>query len=265
MNRITKTLWDLAVSYVNWRHPGVPACHFLTTDDTLLRLESEPKTFIRWGDGESTICFGDDIYFQPYHPALRRRLMDILRLCRASLTPPFCLGITSLYLQMSREELVAAGQFKIWRRARYIALRMSGSSIEYLDAYVFKGTEPERYRRILRLWEQADNLVVVHPDPSVVLPHRIGATGAKMSFVAIPQKDAFKAYPEILKKTLRLVNQREFRRNPANRVLVCGGPCAKVLAYDLSLERVVVHDVGKFFSSEACHLGRSTCERDGSR
>ena len=99
---------------------------FLDHGSSVERLQTEVKTVIRWGDGESLILQGGDIYFQPYSLQLRNRLLGIIKNYREHCG--FYLAIPTQYLVSSSRGLRntrrgKSNDFDIWRVSRYVYWR----------------------------------------------------------------------------------------------------------------------------------------------
>lgn len=100
--------------------------------------------------------------------------------------------------------------------------------------------------------------VVVKSDRSIVQNFfRAFMKGYDFTVVSIPGKNAFQTYDSIFENITSAVNNCDL---PLNEILVLlsAGPCAKVLAYDLSGQGIISYDVGKFFE---CWLEKIPCRQ----
>ncbi len=242
---------DIRVSITNARHPE-PARpdRLLSIEQSIEKLVREPKSLIRLCDGECNIMTRTPIYFQRYHPALRRGLYRILREYVAGRECPYHLAMPNSILLQSRAEIEASGTLYIWRRTRHIYFRHGQTPVRnYLEAQLFKTMERDRYEAILRLFAGAGPLFVVNDQPELARFH-LPDERLRIHEIRIRPYHVFSDYDVIL-ASIRSALARWGSADPAaNRVLVGAGPCGKLLIHELAHAGVVALDIGKFFHSQ---------------
>lgn len=241
---------DILVGMVNNIWPWRIADSIPSAKESLDILIRSRKSIIRWGDGESNICVGDDIYFQGYHPELRRRLLHILKEYRR-FSPEYYMTMTESALLFSRKQLEAKGKYRAWRRTRYVVLTRCSLKRTYLNHYLFKGLGGEGGGRVSALWSDAEQVLVIHPKPDIVKKYGIESVNRKVDYIEIPEKNVFDIYPSLYTEVRVRMTAMGMIQNPeASRVLITAGPVAKLLVKDISDMGVRAYDMGKYFSTE---------------
>lgn len=224
---------------------------FLNHADSVQQLQAEIKSVIRWGDGESLVLQGGDIYFQPFSLELRARLLEIIKNYNENCG--YYLAVPTQYLTSSSKRLRAtrrgkSNDFAIWRVSRYVHWRCFPKNIRYLDAFLFKGATEEQLKEVTKILSAFSTFVVVSSEvDNVETFFTKNLKYTSCTKITIPAKDAFESYGEILNAVQKKldgfsgVNQEEIL------ILLSAGPCAKVLAYDLTSRGYTAFDVGKLF------------------
>lgn len=224
---------------------------FLDHGRSVRRLQTEVKSVIRWGDGESLILQGGDVYFQPYSLQLRTRLLGIIKDYKEHCG--YYLAIPTQYLASSSIGLRntkrgKSNDFDIWRVSRFVHWRYFPKKIEYLDAFIFKGSTNDQLREIRKVLSTFSSFVIVSSEPeNVDAFFRENLPSAHYSKIIIPAKDAFATYENIWEKVLTQLNELSGVNEQDILLLISAGPCAKVLAYDLIKRGYTAFDVGKLF------------------
>lgn len=228
---------------------------------SLSLLGRSKKSIIRWGDGESLILLKSDIYFQPYVPELRDRMLDIVR--NYSDDSPFYLCLPSKFLTCSTARLHeikkgTVSYYQMHKGTRYLYKRYFNKDKTYLSHFVFKGDSQSHFDSLLSLISPYKAFVVVKSDPHIVETFfNKYIEDAKYHLVTIPGKNAFQSYNKILDTIISRVKDSGFDRENV-LILISAGPCAKVLSFDLSQQGFTAYDIGKFFE---CWTENENCRR----
>ena len=138
--------------------------------------------------------------------------------------------------------------FAIWRVSRFVHWRYFPKNIRYLDAFLFKGATEEQLNEVTKILSAFSTFVVVSSEADNVetffTNHLKDTTCTKIS---IPAEGAFESYGEILKAVQQRLDEFSAVNQEEILILLSAGPCAKVLAYDLTRRGYTAFDVGKLF------------------
>ena len=167
----------------------------------------------RYGDGEFKHCKNQRNVSQEHHPALSRRLREIL------VDSGECLvGIPNIYSATPKADF--------WRGQTWAAEYLVNRP--YVSAFITRPDSapwidtPEYWQRVESLWVDQDVTLVRGSHKSLTPEDLVGARA--IVDVVCPKQHAFDEYDRIRARVL------EAR---PRRVLICLGPTATVLAADL--------------------------------
>ncbi|MBQ7543640.1 MAG: DUF1792 domain-containing protein [Synergistaceae bacterium] len=223
--------------------PHVP--EILDMHHSLSRLEEQPKSFARFGDGEVAIMQGRDIRFQKYDPALSEKMYRVLQDKRDDMY----VGINGLYfhsvrLQNITEEGVAF-HYKMDTQLRRFFMEHANPETTYLDATClcgfFRFADNDAYadfvRRKKKLFEGRKIALVTGKSVLAKLDYDIFEHAASKVIIDAPSKHAFGAYDSIL---------RDISSNVSKDTLICLilGPTATAMAADLTDMGYMAWDIG---------------------
>lgn len=222
---------------------------FVDHPSSITVLKSNIKSVIRWGDGESLIFQGGNIYFQPFSENLKRRLYDIVKGYRDDsryhLTVP---GLKIACHNNSFDRTSKGEKAEVWQNTRYVFWRFFNKAPTYLDTGIFKGHKEHHLNHIADILNQFDRYLIVSSSTdlaqqffSSVIP------GATSAYIDIPPKNAFAEYDRILMKIKDELQNLTNQEKTKTLILISAGPCAKVLVYELSQADYVAFDIGKMF------------------
>jgi hypothetical protein len=196
--------------------------HVVGEEESLRRVLAG-MSLARYGDGEFNLCFGHDIKCQRAHPALARRLREIL------LQSGGCaVGVPNLHAKTKPF-------WDRYRADRYVRL-MSPARV-YLSAFVSRPDSapwihtPEYWSLVEDLWRGRDVTLVRGSDKS--LTPAMLSSARSVREVRCARQDAWKDYDRLLKSV-----------GTPERALLCCGPTATVLAVDLCARGVHAVDIG---------------------
>ncbi len=177
----------------------------------------------RYGDGEFKLCRGGAIKSQPFAPTLSRRLQEIL------LDSGDCLvGIPNIHSETPKSEFWT----KYLRESRWLVSR------PYVSAFVTRPDSapwintPSYWDQLVSLWRGRDVTLVRGSGKSLTAEDIAGAARTVTEIVA-PRQGAWGDYEKLLK-----------RIGTPERVLICLGPTATVMAVDLCAKGVHAIDLG---------------------
>jgi hypothetical protein len=184
----------------------------INEDLTLNELVDNGKSICRFGDGELNLALGiDSCVTQPFNIELSLRLKDILKFGNGCLV-----GIPRM----------EGPKLKFWSRFnRAKVIELFGME-NYYSAFI---TRPDSapwidradyWLKVQKLWE--NKIVTLVRGSEKSLTGKLLAKALKVNEIIIPKRDAYNHYEEIF-RSCRLTDT----------ILLCAGPTATVLAYDL--------------------------------
>lgn len=205
----------------------------VSIQDSLNELIASNKSIARYGDGEFTLCFGEGISFQSYDNELQNRLKEILK----DQNQKNCMVcIVDAHVEMKTEYSIA-----FWaRNIKPISKLLVNKNNHYYDANVFRHLSLQEFQKIKQVWDNKDVIFVVGKDSRFVFDKDLFGNIKQHQFIYGKAKDAWSDYYKILKEVLEV--QKEYKNEAI--VLISLGPCATVLAFDLSKQNIRALDIG---------------------
>lgn len=210
-----------------------------------LQLVSEGRSIARFGDGEFNLCLGGLCITQTYTDHLAKRLRKIL----ANPQGDCLVGIPrqagpkkefwSKYDRQKVRDLFSADHHYA------SALITRPDSAPWIDT-------PEYWDKVKDLWRDKDVTLVRGSTKSLTSDIMVEARSVRE--IIVPHKNAFMRYGELLEKVGR----------PSVAIL-CLGPTATVMAYDLSKLGVHAMDlghIGMFLRKHEQHIPMTVTQED---
>lgn len=219
---------------------------FLRGRETLDRLETNRKSFIRLGDGEIAILYGFDVHFQRYSDDLRRALLKILS--EYGPASPYLLGVPVDFIErLARDRHSQDKTLRCFRLSEaFLRDRLKKDNV-YGDSLLFWDNFQKDWSFFKPLWE--GKAVVMIGSMSKYFQNN-DLPGASRSFIVeAPEKDAFEKLDLVENNVKELADSKKLEKDKTV-ILVSLGPAAKPLAYNLSKKGWIVYDTGHFFSKK---------------
>ena len=215
----------------------------MSTTETLKEILSG-KSIARFGDGELKLIMGmglgnrgNNNEYQVYNERLSKRLKEIIK----SPTKSCVIAINSFYDKST--DITFSGQnfsywenfwLKFWKKLKSIYRKEYTYGCSHISRVtLFKEND---IKDIKKIWDNKKVLFVVGNGSYFVYEKKLfdNVKNAKMMVVA--GKSSFDKYDSILEKIMTFDKQY--------LILLSLGPCATVLAYDLSKEGYQALDIG---------------------
>jgi hypothetical protein len=180
------------------------------------------KSLARYGDGEFNLCAGVDIPCQDWSAPLQHRLIGILKDSGQCLV-----GIPNLYSETPKREF--------WDKYHAAARFLTGR--DYVSAFISRPDSapwintPTYWTLLESLWKGLD-VTVVRGSMRGLTRQDLSSANSVREIICRKQH-AFSEYSELLRKI-----------GTPDRVLLCCGPTATVLAVDLCAKGVHAIDIG---------------------
>ncbi|WP_196007993.1 SP_1767 family glycosyltransferase [Clostridium tyrobutyricum] len=214
----------------------------LDVDKSIELLLSSHKSLCRFGDGELDIIIGKKIGYQEKNSLLRKRLKTIL--CDTS---DICLkGIPDTINNFNN---ITKDSYNFWLNNMYfyrkIWLKFLSSNIIYLSAnmtrlyirYENKENCGIYFNKIKQLWNNRDLIIIEGRKTRFGIGNDLLNNATSITRVLCPAEDAFEKYSQILEYVINKLDKKKL-------ILICLGPTATVLAYDLAINGFQAIDIG---------------------
>lgn len=212
----------------------------LSTDETLKEIIEQKKSIARFGDGEYLLCFNRSLKFQPYHPLLQKRLIEIL----ANNEDKVLVGIIPYKgTKISR----------FWTNFWFEFLPPISKILINFKTYAINGIsrdlDLEGIKKMSQIWDNKDVIFVFGNGSRFDVDHILfEKTKSKQSFTA-PAVNAWQEYDLIYNKV------KEKAQKVENTIVICSlGPTATVLAFDLGKLGIQTLDIGHLTNIYDYHL-----------
>ncbi len=210
----------------------------LSDDETLRYLTEERLSIVRFGDGEFRVMMSErQKSFQDIDPRLSKRMKEVFKSKNPSV-------IVAIFPARSFEGLSLIWQKFIIRFNNRI-LQLFEADRTYADACVFRDVEAStagkflnKVRAIKKIWEDRNVIFVVGRNSRFKFEEELFNNCRSVSYIYGPPKNAFLEYDNLVEQV------RQYDREKC-LVLICLGPTASVMAYDLALEGYQAIDFGQ--------------------
>lgn len=224
--------------------------------ETIDFLSKEKGSLARFGDGEFSLMFGRDIYFQKHHPRLAQKLRKVIREERSE----FGIGIPNFdTMQFDKNVEIKTER---WRNTRRLALYFLKPGRVYYSAMFARPwahgqkLDEEYILSIQKIWEDRDVVIVGSDNKQVNNPVLGNARSIKI--IKCAKTNAYNEYKCLLDKAREQGTQNIL-------YLLAAGPTATVLAFDLFRLGYQSIDVGQLFGILWTDVeGQQTTTRGGS-
>jgi hypothetical protein len=196
----------------------------LSEDETLSRVLAG-QSIGRYGDGEFKICTGASIKSQPFHPRLAARLQSILKLVDVG---DCIVGIPNLHVKTKPF-------WASFMTPRFSSLVAKGGV--YGSAFISRPdsapwiARADYYDQVESLW-RGRRVTLVRGSGKSLTPTLI-KSASEVTEILCDRYNAWRQYDELIERIGR-----------PERVLLCCGPTATVMAVDLARRGVHAVDLG---------------------
>lgn len=213
----------------------------LSPEDTLKIIQDKELSVVRFGDGEMSLIYGQDLGFQKYSKKLSSTLSTVLNSNEDKLL--ICIpGIWGNISAFSKRSF----WFSIHHLFKYRSNweRLTNQHKIYGDAFI---TRPYiHYNNILRsekifelfknIWHKKNIIILEGKLTRIGVGNDLLKNTSKIKRILCPQENAFEAYDKILEISLTM--------DKGDLFLVSLGPAAKPLILDLCIQGYRAIDIG---------------------
>lgn len=204
----------------------------ISIEESLNELINSNKSLVRFGDGEFSLCFNNDLSFQKANTGLNTRLREILK----SENKNCMIAIVDANVEMKTDYSI-----NFWSSNSYpISTLLKNKDNYYYEANIFRHLNLNQYQKLKQLWKNKAVIFVVGKKSRFVFDKSLFEGVTKHSFIYGKAQNAWDEYNHILGEVCK---QSENLKNDII-VLIALGPTASVLCYDLSLKGIRAIDIG---------------------
>lgn len=202
--------------------------------ETLDLLITNQGSIVRFGDGEISLIYGNDIYFQKFNHELSRKLRKIIRADKKDLY----IGIPNF----DQLKIPNSSKVKMWQGIRSSTHFLLDSKIIYCSSFITrpKGVKgllsKEYFCKFQTLWNDK-KVILINYDP-LLANHEFFRNASDVLFITCPKENAYDEYEMILSRSLNCTAQNSI-------FLISAGPTATVLGYELHTAGRQAIDIGQ--------------------
>ena len=209
--------------------------------ETLDTLVNSNNSIARYGDGEFSLIFGQDISFQKFSPILQQKLKEIL----IEKNNILMVAIPDIFGSL---EHYSTGSANFWRKlvvnTRSRTYNFIDLNKQYFDACVSrpymnakdKSGVKTFFEKFKKVWENKNIVLVEGKMSRMGMGNDLFSNAASVKRIICPTKNAFTYYDKII---------AECKKQPADTLFIIAlGPTATVLASDLSKNGFRALDLG---------------------
>lgn len=201
--------------------------------------QADEKSTIRFGDGEIGLLHYSQIHYQKFDPELRLKLLEIIKNYTADAN--YLIGLP-LYTTLENTKAYEISKEKIflWMPVKITFRLLFNKKMKYFDQHIFyrHGKAKEFF-----LEKSKDKKVVIvtrKETLEAIKSHPVASSIPYLVLIESPGEHAFDCYLDLESDIRKAVGT-----DTKNCVVFLGcGPAGKVIAYDLSKEGILCHDIG---------------------
>jgi hypothetical protein len=249
INRIISKLFS--IFFERSQHQG----KFLNKEESLNLLVNTNKSLIRWGDGESTILTGGNLYFQNNSFKLVKKFHLFVR--KYSNKSNYLIAIPTEYLKKSKNNLSLDNKYKMWLYTRFVYwLYFKKIDVTYLDSFIFRENTSLKNTAIEKLWINKKHVFFVHSNFKYFFDFKEKYKSLfKTYFIQIPSANAFNYSTNVINKLLKIIKDKELLQNEIC-ILISAGPAGKIIVVEMSNKGFQALDMGHYFDYKFYELRR---------
>lgn len=211
------------------------------TDETLDKIINDKCSVSRFGDGEFSLIYGENLKFQPSNKEISEKLKEILNSNKEN----HIVCIPNVFGEINwATEKAKIYWSKYLRLKRNRIYKILDCNKTYYDALVTrlyidlkdKGLVKNRFEKIKLLWNNMDIVIVEGEKSRLGIGNDLFDSAKSIERIICPSINAYSKYNDILDAVLK--------QDKEKLILIALGPTATILAYDLSKEGYQAVDIG---------------------
>jgi hypothetical protein len=227
---------------------------FLNQHQSLELLLASNKSLIRWGDGESKIILGGDLYFQKNSTKLFKDFLCLTKYYNRSSN--YVLALPVDFLDKSKKELLKINKYNTWLMSRYVyKMFFSKKNVVFLDSFLFRENSELLNTKIQMLWEKENYVFFVHNNYKYYVDFCQKFRDKKVFFIEATSANSYSKSKQNMKEISEIIEMYTIDKNDLC-VLVCSGPSAKPMVYNMSKKGIKALDMGHYFDYKFYEISR---------
>ncbi len=227
---------------------------FLTQKESIQELISSNKSLIRWGDGESSILMGGDLYFQKNSHTLRKYLNCAVK--EYTENSDYLIAVPAQFLTCTNYDLKISGKYRLWMKTRYVfKFFFRKSDNKFLDAFIFREDSSLDNKLIERLWSSEKVIFFVHNNYKYYVDFKKNNPDKKVYFIGINSANSFAQMNKSIRKIISINKKHNFKKE-SFCCLISAGPAAKAYVIELSRIGFKSLDMGHYFDYKFYNIRR---------
>jgi len=228
--------------------------NFLSQEESIDELLKTNKSLIRWGDGESSILTGGDLYFQQNTMGLFKYFIKIVKTYNSQSN--YLIAMPNEFLLQSKDELKKGNKYNIWRYSRYVfEFYFKKKNVQYLDSFIFRENTTLDNSLIEKLWEKENIIFFIHNNYKYFIDFKNKYLEKEVVFFQVTSANSFKQ----IDTTIRHIQQKQKAMNIKKEdicILISAGPAGKAYVFDLSKDNYKTLDMGHYFDYKFYEIRR---------
>lgn len=217
---------------------------FLSQKESLQVLIDSDKSLIRWGDGESIILTGGNLYFQENSFKLIKFFFEIVRGYNEN--SRYLIALPNEYLKNNKQYIEGVDGYRTWKYTRFVYSFFFKKEYTYLDAFMFRENTILENSEIEKLWLSKSNIFYIHNNFKYYHDFKNRYADKNIYFFQINNANAFAQSSKVLTAIQDILKANEIDKSDSV-ALISAGPASKVFVYSLSNIRIKSLDMGHYF------------------
>lgn len=209
------------------------------SEKKLLEELYKGKSFLRFGDGETSIMNGGSISWQKYEQSLDRTMRQAIQ--EYTSESPYIIGLPR-FINETNKQLKKEGKFNVWLPLKVRYRMIFPKDAVYGDAHIFyydgffkKHFEEYFLDKYIIVIAHSGNIEAVKNNPTI--PFK------KMVFIEAPKIDSYSDYDRLCKEIDTILQSLSPLEKP---VILAGiGPTSKCIVYQFSKQGIPSYDIGR--------------------
>lgn len=232
------------LKFVNKILQFIPMLKILSTEESIQVLLKKHVSLSRYGDGEMFLMSGNSICFQEYDKLLASRLSDVMAMSyKQDFQVGIPLAVNSTYGYNSESKSFWEKNMLIYRWQYYIKGWRKRVFLNSSITWLFSDAENrnlklEDFKSLLSLWENENVLIVEGETTRLGVETGMFLKTKSCRRLICPSQNSFAQYDRIYEEILKVHRKDEL-------ILICLGPTATLLAYDLYCKGLWAIDIGQ--------------------
>lgn len=234
------------------RGPAGGKC-LLNQKESIITLTASNKSLIRWGDGESTILLGGDVFFQNNSLTLFRKFIKLVR--GYNNNSPYLMAMPNNYLNSSKSELYSINKYRTWVKTRYVFQLLFPKSEIYLDSFIFREDSELSNEEIKALWRNEGTIIFVHSNYKYYYDFSAINPDKEVHYVPVYSANADILCDQVIREVIKLSGSASSNGKKVC-ALISAGPAGKIMVVRLAEAGVRALDMGHYFDYKFYGLKR---------